>query len=240
MVGYGAIFDDTLDTGNDTYRLDGDGVLTKANVPAQTMQHRFVEHVELNANPGNNTVVVTTVGFALDLTLRGFNGADTFDITPSDRADIRIEASDPTVPPGDVLRFSNAAAAGPAVLTPNGAVNGTYAFAFAEPVTFFGIETFPTPPAAPSQPDLSDSSDTGSSTADNVTRENSIGYTNGGITVIVPRRNFGPVVDIDGCRHEMSAADDVLQRVGVEAADPPQPDDSKPDAIHHEPLGSTT
>jgi penicillin G amidase len=38
----------------------------------------------------------------------------------------------------------------------------------------------------------------GDGTADNVTRENSIGYTNGGITVIVPRRNFGPVVDIDG------------------------------------------
>lgn len=38
----------------------------------------------------------------------------------------------------------------------------------------------------------------GDGTRDNVTRENSIGYTNGGITVIVPRRNFGPVVDIDG------------------------------------------
>jgi penicillin amidase len=38
----------------------------------------------------------------------------------------------------------------------------------------------------------------GDGAADNVTRENSIGYTNGGVTVIVPRRNFGPVVDIDG------------------------------------------
>ena len=163
------LFDDTADTGNDTYRLDGDGVLTKANVPAQTMQYRFVEHVELNANPGNNTFVVASVGFALDLTLRGFNGADTFDITPSDRADIRIEASDPTVPPGDVLRFSNAGIAGPVILTPNGAVNGTYTFAFAEPVTFFGIETFPTPPAAPAVPDLAANTDTGASNADNIT-----------------------------------------------------------------------
>ena len=39
---------------------------------------------------------------------------------------------------------------------------------------------------------------TGDGVADNVTREESIGYTNGGVTVIVPRRNNGPVVDIDG------------------------------------------
>jgi penicillin G amidase len=35
---------------------------------------------------------------------------------------------------------------------------------------------------------------TGDGVADNVTRENSIGYTNGGVTVLVPRRNFGPMV----------------------------------------------
>jgi penicillin amidase len=33
---------------------------------------------------------------------------------------------------------------------------------------------------------------------DNVSRDNSIGYTNGGITVIVPRRNYGPVLSITG------------------------------------------
>lgn len=38
----------------------------------------------------------------------------------------------------------------------------------------------------------------GDGTADNVTRENSIGYTNGAISIIIPRRNNGPVVDIDG------------------------------------------
>ena len=31
-----------------------------------------------------------------------------------------------------------------------------------------------------------------------MTRENSIGYTNGGISIVIPRRNNGPVVDIDG------------------------------------------
>lgn len=38
----------------------------------------------------------------------------------------------------------------------------------------------------------------GDGTADNVTRENSIGYTNGGVSIVIPRRNHGPVVDIDG------------------------------------------
>lgn len=38
----------------------------------------------------------------------------------------------------------------------------------------------------------------GDGVADNVTRENSIGYTNGGVTVLVPRRNFGPVLSITG------------------------------------------
>ncbi len=38
----------------------------------------------------------------------------------------------------------------------------------------------------------------GDQVTDNVTRENSIGYTNGAISVIIPRRNNGPVVDIDG------------------------------------------
>ena len=38
----------------------------------------------------------------------------------------------------------------------------------------------------------------GDGVADNVVRNNSIGYTNGGITIIVPRRNNGPVVQIDG------------------------------------------
>ncbi len=33
---------------------------------------------------------------------------------------------------------------------------------------------------------------------DNVSRDNSIGYTNGGVTIIVPRRNNGPVVSITG------------------------------------------
>lgn len=33
---------------------------------------------------------------------------------------------------------------------------------------------------------------------DNVTRDNSIGYTNGGVTVVVPRRNNGPVLQITG------------------------------------------
>ncbi len=34
--------------------------------------------------------------------------------------------------------------------------------------------------------------------ADSVARVNSIGYTNGGVTIIVPRRNFGPIVSISG------------------------------------------
>ena len=38
----------------------------------------------------------------------------------------------------------------------------------------------------------------GDGVADNVVRNNSIGYTNGGITIIVPRRNNGPVVQITG------------------------------------------
>ncbi len=38
---------------------------------------------------------------------------------------------------------------------------------------------------------------TGDGVADSVARVNSIGYTNGAITVIVPRRNNGPVVSID-------------------------------------------
>jgi len=38
----------------------------------------------------------------------------------------------------------------------------------------------------------------GDGVADNVARDNSIGYTNGGITIIVPRRNNGPVVQITG------------------------------------------
>ena len=182
------VFDDTSDTGNDTYRLDGDGVLTKANVPAQTMQYRFVEHVELNGNPADNTFALSSVGFALDVTLRGFNGADTFDITPSARADILIEASDPTVSPGDVLRFVNAAAAGPATLTPNGAVNGTYTFASAEPVAFLGVETFPVPPAPPAAPDLAPGSDTGASDTDNITNAFSLslsGRAPAGSTVVL-------------------------------------------------------
>jgi penicillin amidase len=35
-------------------------------------------------------------------------------------------------------------------------------------------------------------------TADNIARDNSIGYTNGGLTILIPRRNNGPVLDIDG------------------------------------------
>lgn len=38
----------------------------------------------------------------------------------------------------------------------------------------------------------------GDGTPDNVTRNNSIGYTNGGITILIPRRNNGPVLQIDG------------------------------------------
>lgn len=38
---------------------------------------------------------------------------------------------------------------------------------------------------------------TGDGVADSVARVNSIGYTNGGITIIIPRRNNGPVVSID-------------------------------------------
>ncbi|MCX7556333.1 penicillin acylase family protein [Xanthomonadaceae bacterium JHOS43] len=38
----------------------------------------------------------------------------------------------------------------------------------------------------------------GDGVADNVVRNNSIGYTNGGITIVVPRRNNGPVVSITG------------------------------------------
>lgn len=37
----------------------------------------------------------------------------------------------------------------------------------------------------------------GDGTTDNLARANSIGYTNGAVTVVVPRRNHGPVVQID-------------------------------------------
>lgn len=39
---------------------------------------------------------------------------------------------------------------------------------------------------------------TGDGVADNVTRNNSIGYTNGGVTIVIPRRNNGPVLNISG------------------------------------------
>jgi penicillin amidase len=38
----------------------------------------------------------------------------------------------------------------------------------------------------------------GNGVMNDVRRTNSIGYTNGGVTVLVPRRNFGPVLDIQG------------------------------------------
>ncbi len=38
----------------------------------------------------------------------------------------------------------------------------------------------------------------GDGIANNITRNNSIGYTNGGVTIIVPRRNNGPVLQISG------------------------------------------
>lgn len=38
----------------------------------------------------------------------------------------------------------------------------------------------------------------GDGVPDNVQRDNSIGYTNGGITIIVPRRNNGPIVSMSG------------------------------------------
>lgn len=39
---------------------------------------------------------------------------------------------------------------------------------------------------------------TGDGVANNLSRDNSIGYTNGAVTVIVPRRNRGPIVQISG------------------------------------------
>src|SRR5690606_39387518 len=39
---------------------------------------------------------------------------------------------------------------------------------------------------------------TGDGVMDNVERNNDIGYLNGGITILIPRRNNGPVLDIDG------------------------------------------
>lgn len=38
----------------------------------------------------------------------------------------------------------------------------------------------------------------GDGVANNITRSNAIGYTNGGVTIIVPRRNNGPVLQISG------------------------------------------
>ncbi|MCB1560440.1 MAG: penicillin acylase family protein [Xanthomonadales bacterium] len=46
---------------------------------------------------------------------------------------------------------------------------------------------------------------TGDGVTDNVERNNDIGYLNGGITILVPRRNNGPVLDIDG-DHGISVA----------------------------------
>ena len=39
---------------------------------------------------------------------------------------------------------------------------------------------------------------TGDGVADNISRDNSIGYTNGAVTVLVPRRNHGPIVQLSG------------------------------------------
>jgi hypothetical protein len=162
------VLDDTADTGNDGYAL-ANGVFSKSNV-AVTVTYGTLEFVEVNGSAGNNTFTFESPGFATDVDLRGFAGSDTFVVTPSTRATVTVEGSDPTVAPGDVLRFVSAAPAGAATLTPNGPVNGTYTFAAAEPVIFTGIETFTPPPAAPGAPDLSAAHDTGTSSTDNVTR----------------------------------------------------------------------
>ena len=169
------ILNDAADTGDSSYAFTA-GSFTKGSMLGRTIAHNTVEFVELNASPGNDTITAVAFGFPLAVTLRGAAGADTFNITPGTTI-VTIEASDPTVAPGDVLQFSNAAAAGTATFTPNGAVNGTFAFASADPVTFFGVETFPAIPAAPSAPDLAPGSDSGASSTDNVTNDNTPTFT---------------------------------------------------------------
>ena len=160
------ILDDATDAGDDAYSLAG-GVFSKANV-VPTIAYNFIEHVQLNANPGNNSITFVSPGFATDATLHRFAGADTFHITPSAQASISIEGSDPTIAPGDVLQFVNATRR-QRHFTPNGAVNGAVAFASAKTVTFTGIETFPSILAAPKVPDLDAADDTGISNSDNIT-----------------------------------------------------------------------
>lgn len=163
------VVDDTTDpTGDDGYTLNN-GVFTKSNVFV-TLTYNFVEVVQVNGNPGNNAFNFVSPGSgALAVTLRGFNGSDTFTITPSSTSTVSVEGSDPTVAPGDVLAFTNAEAAGSATLVPNGAVNGTYNFTNADSVTFFGIETFPLPPGVPGTPDMNNGDDHGTSSTDNIT-----------------------------------------------------------------------
>ena len=144
------------------------GTVSKATSPATSITYGTIEHVEFDGGAGNNLFDLVAPGFATDVTLKGGVGADTFIIALS-QASVEVDGSDPTVAPGDVLRFANAATAGPASLAVNGSVNGTYTFASAQPVTFFGIETFPTVPTAPPAPDLFTGDDTGISNTDNIT-----------------------------------------------------------------------
>ena len=169
------ILNDAADTDNNSYAFTA-GSFTKGSMLGRAISHNTVEFIELNASPGSDTITASAFGFPLAVTLRGAAGADTFDITPGSTI-VTVEGSDPTVSPGDVLVFSNAQAAGTASFTPNGAVNGTFGFTSAQPVTFFGIETFPTVPPAAATPDLAAASDTGLSSTDNITNDNTPTFT---------------------------------------------------------------
>jgi hypothetical protein len=186
------ILNDTTDAGDDSYTISG-GSVTKSSW-ARSAGYGTLEHVQLNGSPGNNLLNFVSPGFALDVTLRGFAGSDTFQITPSATATVSVEGSDPTIAPGDVLQFVNAAAAGSATLTPNGAVNGTYAFASAKSVTFTGMETFPSVPSAPSSPDLATADDTGINSGDNVTKKTSALFSGKGAANVTIQLKSGATV----------------------------------------------
>lgn len=99
-----------------------------------------IEELTLNTDDGNDSVTVEQLSGVSDLSsiaINGENGDDHFDITPSQVA-IDIDGGDPTMSPGDLLRYNGAA-----TLTPAPMRGGTIAGSGVADVTFADIETPP-------------------------------------------------------------------------------------------------
>jgi hypothetical protein len=72
------VFDDALDTGNDTYNFNA-GSFFKSNVPAQIISHNTIEHLEFNGSPGQqHRSACRRWGSRSMRRSAGFAGADTF------------------------------------------------------------------------------------------------------------------------------------------------------------------